>query len=306
MTATQERASHAVPPQVLTALDALGVEPATVTPMTSDVPWSRRPRTFMVTTADRTPLKARVCVNTHWAQRAASLAKRLDDPAIAVPLGHVGRVTVEPWVDGAPLCSMPPAAEHVSAAADLLRRIHRFPGINGERLPRSRATRGLRSAVRGCVADLTAAGVLHPGDARGVTEIVERGLPVTAAWGLMHGDLCGANLVVRPGGDLVSIDNEHIRRGFLEFDLARTWYRWPLPADAEGEFACRYTGEIAGSAGSTARVRAWRAVAAIRALHMRYRRGAPLDWPLAAMHALLTGDVRSGRHESIPARPTTG
>ena len=34
--------------------------------------------------------------------------------------------------------------------------------------------------------------------------------------------------MIRPDGALCLVDNETVDLGPLDYDLARTWYRWPL------------------------------------------------------------------------------
>jgi hypothetical protein len=89
----------------------------------------------------------------------------------------------------------------------------------------------------------------------------------------------------------VSVDNEHLRRGFLDYDLARAWYRWGLPAVAQQRFENSYHRQWRPAPPPEER-RAWRTAAALGALHMRYRRGAPRQAPCAALHAVLAGGGR--------------
>jgi thiamine kinase-like enzyme len=49
----------------------------------------------------------------------------------------------------------------------------------------------------------------------------------TAA-GVIHRDLCPENMVRQPSGALCVIDVESAGIGARAYDLARTWYRWPM------------------------------------------------------------------------------
>ncbi len=44
----------------------------------------------------------------------------------------------------------------------------------------------------------------------------------------------------RPTGASISIDNERVRIDFLDFDLARTWTRWPMSVRKRARFERRY------------------------------------------------------------------
>ena len=45
---------------------------------------------------------------------------------------------------------------------------------------------------------------------------------------MIHRDYCAENLLLAPSGRIHVVDNESIDVGPLDYDLARTWYRWPM------------------------------------------------------------------------------
>jgi hypothetical protein len=190
VTETVPRATSELPPVVVTALSVLGVRPARVAALTSDLPWAPSARTFLIVTADGTRLKARVRLRADWAARTVLLAERLADPGVPVPLARVGRVTFDQWVDGASLSTTRLTGEHIRAAADLLRRIHRFAGLERERLPHLRRTGPIRARAWRQLEELTAAGVIGKSDSAQLSRVIEQALPAAAPWGLIHGDLC--------------------------------------------------------------------------------------------------------------------
>ena len=80
----------------------------------------------------------------------------------------------------------------------------------------------------------------HSAEARRLTGQLRVGFPIAAARGPVHGDLCAENLVLASDGRVISIDNERVRIDFLDFDLARTWTRWPMSARMHTRFERRY------------------------------------------------------------------
>jgi thiamine kinase-like enzyme len=46
--------------------------------------------------------------------------------------------------------------------------------------------------------------------------------------GLTHGDFCAENLIVEKPDRIRIIDNEMLGVDALDWDVARTWYRWPM------------------------------------------------------------------------------
>ncbi|MFN8027391.1 MAG: phosphotransferase [Acidimicrobiia bacterium] len=98
----------------------------------------------------------------------------------------------------------------------------------------------MRANARRRLDDLHAAGLLDEPERAEFARRIEVDLPDRAARGIVHGDLCPANLVAVDPGGLVSIDNERVRIHFVDHDLARTWTRWAMTPDEEREFAQRY------------------------------------------------------------------
>jgi thiamine kinase-like enzyme len=119
-----------------------------------------------------------------------------------------------------------------------------------------------------------------------LTEIVGNALPARSRWGLVHNDFCATNLSVGEDGGLFSIDNEHMARGFLEYDLGRVWYRWPMSESDERRFLRRYR-SAQGAGPPPEEQRGWRAIATLKGAHLRHRIGANNDDALSALRRLL-------------------
>ena len=109
------------------------------------------------------------------------------------------------------------------------------------------------------------------------------GLPARSACGLVHGDLCAENLVLTPDGRIVSIDNERVRIDFLDYDLARTFVRWPLPDARRERFERRYT-TWGRSVPAAREASAWRVRAAVKSAFTL--RGTPIVGPDLAREQL--------------------
>jgi aminoglycoside phosphotransferase (APT) family kinase protein len=63
----------------------------------------------------------------------------------------------------------------------------------------------------------------------------------TSAAGVVHRDLCPENIVRRPSGALCVIDLESAAIGAGAYDLARTWYRWPMAPEHRAALFTAYT-----------------------------------------------------------------
>ena len=69
-------------------------------------------------------------------------------------------------------------------------------------------------------------GALAP-DAAGMLLAAARGnAPTDPAVGLIHGDFCPENIVLRAPNMPAVVDNETLAIDVVPYDLGRTWHRW--------------------------------------------------------------------------------
>lgn len=275
--------------RLASAARALGIDMVSATALANAAPFTRRPRSFRIGTADGGLVKIRFGRRAVIVDRAAALSAALGDARVLPPLARAGRVTAETWVEGTDLASVRLSARQIDAAATLLASLHCFTGPLGEHLPRPHSTGPVLRHAERHLSDLVGGGLVTATEGRSLRAILGR-LPDHSAWGLMHGDFCGENLVQRPDGVVVSVDHEGLGRGFIEYDVARTWYRWDLPVTAGRRFGRSYRVASGSVPPTGAEQRAWRAAAAVKGAHLRYRRGVVAQRGLAALREVLDAE----------------
>ena len=69
--------------------------------------------------------------------------------------------------------------------------------------------------------------LLRSSEAARLRQLLAGAAPARFTFGLTHGDIRPANVLVRPWGDCCLVDNEPAVNAY-EYDLGRTWYRWPM------------------------------------------------------------------------------
>jgi hypothetical protein len=176
-------------------------------------------------------IKARLLPDAETARRLFEICRDLPD-AFAPAFGCYGAVLLEEWIDGAELGDTLPSDAHLVEAGSLLARLHATPIVAGSRVHDLRSTAAWREKTEAGLRQVLAAGELDEPDALLIQGALERLDPGQAVFGLVHTDLCGENMVVDRAGRLRVVDNEHVGIDALGFDVARTWYRWALPAPA--------------------------------------------------------------------------
>jgi aminoglycoside phosphotransferase (APT) family kinase protein len=248
---------------VLRVLADLGLEARSFSTVGTYPKWRPGRVTYRVELASGETIKVRRLTRTRAPRRAELVVRALDDPDLPVPLALDGRVTVERWVDGVPLDTITPTVPQIEAAADLLGRLHAHTSVPGRPFRRVGSVAPLLAKSEKRIDALRERDLLSDVEARALAARLRGGLPERATRGVVHGDLCAENLVVTPDDRLVSIDNERVRFDFLDYDLARTWVRWPMPASARAAFERRYStwGRAVPVADEAA---AWRVTAAVK------------------------------------------
>lgn len=255
-------------PRVAALLGALGIVPVRVVGLAPTDPWRRSPRSYLVEGQGGGTFKVRLGRSADRPDRVAVLARVLGDERVPPPLAVDRGVTVWAWVQGRTL-DRSPSGRDVARAGELLAWLHSWRAAQ-EGPQRSTAALVARAARQ--LEELAGAGVVTPGMRAGLGSLLSL-LPPSAAWGVVHGDFCGENLVVAHDGAVVSIDHERMRSGYLDYDVARTWSRWLLPEPLERRFLDAY--ERVRPLPSERALRAWRAAAVIKRLHLRHRHGVP-------------------------------
>ena len=151
---------------------------------------------------------------------------------------------------------------------------------------------------------LLAAGWLDGATVARAMTVAGAAAPDDADVGLVHGDLCLENIVIREGIIQV-VDTEDLRVYACDHDLARTWHRWPMAGPAWHAFREGY--ETARQTRSFLQHFAhWAIVVLVESAAFRLRAGAAgAEEPLARLRELIARDERPAsllsRAPALPA-----
>jgi thiamine kinase-like enzyme len=152
------------------------------------------------------------------------------------------------------------------------------------------------------LADLVAAEALDPGAARETARLAVLHAPRTASVGLCHTDFCGENIVTDAAGTVFVIDNEGIAVDAYEYDLARTWYRWPMTELQQRAYAEGY-GDHDHATRFASHFLYWALMALVESSAVRVRvRAASARIPLSRLAELLRSHGRGERFPRLLSR----
>lgn len=278
----------------LTALlEGLASPPLRIEPVHTLPSPLRRLAAFRVELADGTQLKARRLENERQAEMVGRLLEDAGD-AFPAALERRGAALLEPWVGGTVLATLEAIDETVfERCGAILGELHRLP------VPawRTRPVRNLADQSRRLREDLALLveiGAVEPALGERILAIAATAMPDDASLGVVHRDFCADNLLLTAAGDIVAIDNATLFLAPHDFDLARTWVRWPMrPAQAEAFL--RGYGRRRSAAGFRRHFPFWATSAVVASAASRHRlQSGDLETPLKRLHDLMT-TLASGR-----------
>jgi hypothetical protein len=243
--------------------------------------------------ADRSTLKG-VRFNTPAvADQVEPLLRLLGDQHFPPIVARRGSAMLFRWIEGQPLRDYELQAGFLRRCALLhgwihMAKVERAPGGSAG----SMADWGVR--LEAAFNELRRSGVHVRTEAATLLPVAREHVPARAMTGIIHGDLCAENLIVEPRGRLFVVDNETLQVGALDYDLARTWYRWPMRLDEWRDYREAYS-EQRNSADFEAHFPYWAVlVLAESAVWHLARDTGGAAVPLRALRALCRRDLRLG------------
>lgn len=185
--------------------------------------------TYCIIFADETRLKARFWRRGSDLQFQTHVHERLSPERFTRILFQSDQSTIENWIDGETIGDSKDTSMTMEAGR-LLGLIHETPPPDLSTHQNHKSIEEYESELIVGLDQLTSFEFIDLPFAKQVHNAAMAAKPGTAEVGLIHRDFCGENLVL--SNNLVcSIDNTTFALGPFDIDLARTWYRWRMPAE---------------------------------------------------------------------------
>ena len=244
--------------------------------------------------ADRGTLKGVRFNGLTVADRVERLLRLLGDQHFPPIVARRGSAMLFRWIEGQPPTDHEPQDGFLRRCALLHGWIHTAnvegpPGGSGE----SAVDWGAR--LETAFNELKRFGVDVRSEAATLLPVAREHVPAVAMTGIIHGDFCAENLIVEQGGRLFVVDNETLQVEALDYDLARTWYRWPMRCDEWRDYRKAYC-EQRDSADFEAHFPYWAVLVLAESALWHLARGtAGSAVPLQALRALGRRDFEARR-----------
>lgn len=282
-------------------LRPLGGEVIHAEELTRFVSRRQRKAVFKLELADGRLLKARRFKTAQEVVLVAALAPLLEARYYSRVLAGSGTTTLEEWKPGSVLAADAVAPLQARKAGELLGRLHTTTGLPGPETAPVLSVAAHVELMQAHLAALVGQGVLASSAAARILELAHRTRPSRFEAGLIHGDFCIDNMVLDSAGELVLIDNESMCVGPLDFDIARTWCRWPMTDATRAAFTAGYT-RFRDLEAFTAHHQFWALRALLMSVYVHLKHERPCQPAIAALQRLGSG-AEGGFWASLPRAP---
>jgi len=272
---------------------------ATVTVLTSLPSASGQRASFRLQFADGLVLKGRRFERGGHAERVENLSQFLDQRHFPRLLGRCGSALLLEWIEGEPLSHAKWPLELLQACGALQGLVHSTPlpqEMGSQNQPAAnnkkvRLERGIRALVE--------YGAFNRLEGERLIDLAAAHTPGNPAVGLIHGDFCAENMVLQAPGHVYVIDSEKLSIDAYDYDLGRTWYRWPMTTVQRDAYYGGYN-QHRSSADFMAHFVYWAIVVLVDSAAFRLRAGAgDVSVAIRQLETLQGVEARSG----IPSPP---
>lgn len=195
---------------------------------------------FKITLHDGRHFKLRRFKSEEDCASVVALSPLLKNLNFSQPIFVHGMAAIEQWITGSSLAAGNVSKQQVAWAAGLLGQMHTITGLPDAPQTLQPDGKWYLNSISGHLADLVEHAVLDSTLAQNLFTAACQAQPTHFEAGLIHGDFCAENMVVASNGDIVVIDNESLRVGELDYDIARCWSRWPMTDSQRSVFAKEY------------------------------------------------------------------
>ena len=247
---------------------------------------------FRLQFADGRVLKGRRLRSAMEAERIEYILRCADHPCFPQVLARHHTAILSDWIDGTPLNQVP-------LTSDLARRCGALHGaLHGIPLPpdtphRPHTGHGSADRLRQGLDQLVQTGLIEEGEARALLALALDYAPATSAVGFVHCDFCSENIVRRESGDLRVVDHDTLTVAAMDYDLGRTWYRWPMSPSLRAAYLAGYD-SVRSSHDFVTHFPHWAIAAALAGAVFRLRRQPQsTDVPIGRLRLVLHGCTSS-------------
>ena len=273
-------------------VETLGSPLVSVSAVTTLSPLCAGSASFRLQLGDGRIMKGRRLKTGETAQKIEYLSQFLDTRLFPRVLARCGEALLTEWIDGQPLTSSQSSPDIMRRCGALHGMLHTRP-LPGELSKKcQRVARDWQAKLERSIRDLVRQDALTNQEGERLLDLAATRAPGDIAVGITHKDFCAENILIGAHGDVVVIDNETLSIDAFDYDLGRTWYRWPMTPFQREAYYDGYN-QYRNSTGFRTHFAYWLIAVLVRSALFYLEAGTREAWgPLPHLRRLLERDVQ--------------
>ena len=243
MSTTVERVEQDPGSDILEAVRNLDGEVDAVEEITGLRRPANRHACFKLQLTDGRTVKGRRFKSAEKRESVTALYPLLEGLPFSRVLSVHGTAMIEEWIHGSPDGPGELGTESICSLATILGKLHSRNVPPEISLAKQRDMEWYSRRLRRQLAELIDLGHV---DSQTAAKLHGRAMHIQAKDlenGIIHTDFHPRNMVMKECGDIWIVDNEGLRLGAMDYDIARSWRRWPMTR-AQREMFCKAYAEF--------------------------------------------------------------
>ena len=223
---------------ILQAVGILGGEIESIEEITRLRATERRRACFRLRLKDGRTVKGRRFGSAEKREAVTAFYPALDGLPFSRLLSVYGAATIDEWVHGEPISADDLSVESVRQLASIL------GTLNRRKVPREVSTANVcgvdwhSNRLKNLLCELNSGGHIDSNIATKLFDLAIDSRPLGLECGVIHTDFHPQNMILKQPDEIWTIDNEGLRLGVLDYDIARCWRQWPM-TQAHRETFCQ-------------------------------------------------------------------
>lgn len=195
---------------------------------------------FKLQLRDGQTVKGRRFRSAKHRRSVSRLMPLLQDLPFSRLIATHGATTLEQWINGTPLEPELMDEDRTRRTASIMGALHTLKDIPVDSQAAARDTHWYLARMKNQIGWLVEQNGMTRKTGDRLIEQAENNQPRRLETGLIHTDLHPRNMVVSEDGEIWIVDNEDLRLGALDYDLARCWRQWPMSRSQRRVFSSSY------------------------------------------------------------------
>ena len=197
---------------------------------------------FRLQLRDGRTVKARRFKSAERRESVTALYPALRGLPFSRLLAAHGAATIEEWINGTPVEPGDLSEELIYSLATILGSLHCREALRKCSSAHKRGVDWHSNRMKNQLAVLASQRHIDSSNVTKIIDLAMNSQPPCLESGVIHTDFHPRNMTMKKDDEVWIIDNEGIKIGALDYDIARCWRQWPMTPEQRDIFCKAYSG----------------------------------------------------------------